>query len=461
MPHATSQFRHLPYRVTVAHRISAIIYYTADRLSRDAVDLMVLLREFRRSGVDILAVQNPPSDDPLGRAITFMQGTFAEVERREIAERTKRGKVATAKLGRLPQGTGAGLFGYHYDTTTKTRRTNIDQVRVVRRIFAMAAEGTSVHGIAAILNWGKIPTLTKKLWHPLTVRRLLDNPAFVGRTYYGRLKRTKEEGKPTKVTVNPESEWILIEGATPAIITQELFDRAHQALSGTRRVVEAPKNYLLRGHIFCETCGSPLTGTILSKRYRYYQCTGARRIAGRPAKCDARYVRADVVEEKAWQEVVKILENPEVIIAEARNHHSDDLPYAERELKRIERELKALVREEERLVKALRKGLSQERIVLRELEDIQKSRADLQRDHSEIQASRRMLNDIDNLEEQIKDVCNLVKQNIEGLDYEGKRLALDAITATVIAGPDGHSLYGLLPTKLRHHCTNIGMMTCT
>ena len=35
---------------------------------------MILLREFHRSGVEVVAVRNPPSDDQLGRAITFMQG---------------------------------------------------------------------------------------------------------------------------------------------------------------------------------------------------------------------------------------------------------------------------------------------------------------------------------------------------------------------------------------------------
>jgi DNA invertase Pin-like site-specific DNA recombinase len=44
-----------------------------------------------------------------------MLGAFAEVERREIAERTMRGKRAAAAKGKFPQGNGAGIFGYDYD----------------------------------------------------------------------------------------------------------------------------------------------------------------------------------------------------------------------------------------------------------------------------------------------------------------------------------------------------------
>ena len=57
--------------------IEAMVYHSADRLSRDSIDLMILLREFQRAGVKAYAVHNPPSEDPLGRAVTFMQGTFA------------------------------------------------------------------------------------------------------------------------------------------------------------------------------------------------------------------------------------------------------------------------------------------------------------------------------------------------------------------------------------------------
>ena len=151
--------------------IEAIVYHSADRLSRDSIDLMILLREFQRAGVKVYAVHNPPSDGPLGRAVTFMRGTFAELERRVIVERTMRAKRAIAEHGRLPQGTGSGFYGYDYDRSAKTRSINHGQAELVRRMFAMIGEGQSLHGAATPLNREGYRTASGARWHPQGIRR--------------------------------------------------------------------------------------------------------------------------------------------------------------------------------------------------------------------------------------------------------------------------------------------------
>ena len=40
--------------------LAAIVYHSADRLSRDSIDLMILLREFQRAGVKVYAVNTHP-----------------------------------------------------------------------------------------------------------------------------------------------------------------------------------------------------------------------------------------------------------------------------------------------------------------------------------------------------------------------------------------------------------------
>ena len=51
----------------------------------------------------------------------YILGYVGEKERALIAERTARGKRAVAEKGRMPTGTGRGLYGYHYDSTKKVR----------------------------------------------------------------------------------------------------------------------------------------------------------------------------------------------------------------------------------------------------------------------------------------------------------------------------------------------------
>ena len=57
----------------------------------------------------------------MGEAITYLRGTFAQVEAEKIRERTMRGKKAFLQKGKLPTGTGKGLYGYKWDKENKKR----------------------------------------------------------------------------------------------------------------------------------------------------------------------------------------------------------------------------------------------------------------------------------------------------------------------------------------------------
>ena len=427
--------------------IEAIAYHSADRLSRDSIDLMILLREFQRAGVKVYAVHNPPSDDPLGRAVTFMQGTFAELERRVIVERTMRAKRAIAKGGRMPQGTGAGLYGYDYDRSAKTRSINHGQAEIVRRIFVIIGEGQSLHGAATLLNREGYRTVSGARWHPQGIRRLVTNPAYAGRTYYGRTKRIRREGQLVGIEARTPEEWIEIPGVTPAIVSKAEFDRAKAALGQPKkRLTRPPQNYLLRGHISCGDCGGPMTGTILSKRYRYYQCVNARSSTYRPATCSARYVPAEPLEGSVWPEVVKILEDPSVVFAELDRRRASAEPYREADVTRITRELKTLDRQRERILRLARFEDFDDAQIEAELRDIRTRVEALEQERATIEASRRSILSLNSDKEAVAKACARVKERLGSMTYEWKRFALDAIGAKVVATPEGSTLHGYLPS---------------
>ena len=165
-------------------QVEAVCYYSPDRLSRDAVDLIVLIREFQRAKVRVVSVQQSPQDDPIGRAITFLAGTFAEVERREIVERTSRGKVKAAQLGRVPNGFGryGGPYGMHYDPVTKKLSWISDtQKEVVRRIIRDCLNGASISAITMALNQEGVPSASGGGWYRNSVHSVLRH----AKTYAG------------------------------------------------------------------------------------------------------------------------------------------------------------------------------------------------------------------------------------------------------------------------------------
>lgn len=57
-------------------------------------------------------------------------------------------------------------------------------------------------------------------------------------------------------------------------------------------------------------CGSPIIGTTLNGKYRYYKCRGATPTATRGKICDAGYIKADELESSVWEKVLDMLSNP-------------------------------------------------------------------------------------------------------------------------------------------------------
>ena len=108
--------------------------------------------------------------------ILYVQGFAGQLERLRFIDRTRSGKAAVARTGRLPNWTAAGLTGYDYDKTRKVRVVN-EEANVVGKMFQWAYEGASVYQIALRLNELGIPTKRGCKWHPLGVRRILQNRA--------------------------------------------------------------------------------------------------------------------------------------------------------------------------------------------------------------------------------------------------------------------------------------------
>ena len=112
-----------------------IVAYAVDRLSRSQNHIGILFDEFETSGVTLAFVTERFEDTAVGRFILAARAFIAEVEREKIAERTMRGKEERARSGLIPQATGRGMYGYHYDPTAGRRLVNGEQAAVVRRIF--------------------------------------------------------------------------------------------------------------------------------------------------------------------------------------------------------------------------------------------------------------------------------------------------------------------------------------
>ncbi len=111
--------------------IQALVCYATDRLARNPIHIAIVAEECQKHKVNLVFVSEPLDTSPEGQLIQYVKGYAAQMEREKIKDRSRRGRKARAKGGKLPTGRGV-LYGYNYDKQTGTNIANksLDNVRM-------------------------------------------------------------------------------------------------------------------------------------------------------------------------------------------------------------------------------------------------------------------------------------------------------------------------------------------
>ena len=176
------------------------------------------------------------------------------------------------------------------------------------------------------------PPRVQGRWNVPTLRGILTNPVYTGEVYAGRIQEACGTGATaTPRRVRPREDWITV-ASIPAIVTQEQFDRVQDKLAQNRQFARRNNTahaYLLRALVSCGVCGLACLGRCLPSGYRYYCCRG--KLSGlhshRPTKCPSRYIPAEQVDALVWEDLCRLLNEPEAIrFALERAHGGHWLP---------------------------------------------------------------------------------------------------------------------------------------
>jgi site-specific DNA recombinase len=247
------------------HEIDVIVVDKYDRFYRDSIEDQLATRELEKNGVLVLSASE--RIDPQTATGRFSRNVISAVNqyiRENIREEVMRKTDQVAKkgywLGGLPP------FGYDLkeikDPEAQRKRKvlviNEKEAPIVRMMFEMYASGHSYSEILDKLNEMGVKTRRGNTWPKNSLYELFRREEYAGvYTYKVGHKHSSHAHR---------SDTIRIEGAIPAIVSKELFNKV-RARYGSR-YKQYQREYILRGLIFCGDCGAPMNGNSGT-----YQCS--------------------------------------------------------------------------------------------------------------------------------------------------------------------------------------------
>jgi site-specific DNA recombinase len=452
--------------------IEAVLVYSPDRLSRKYAYQVLLAEEFSRCGVAVVFLQAPSGQTAEDRLLVQFQGMIAEYERAQILERHRRGKRHKAQLG-VVSVLGGAPYGYRYikksDGAEACYQVIEHEAEVVRMVFdAYTRDGLSINAIARLLNQRQIATRRGDTrWERSTVWGMLRNPAYGGKACYGKTELRPRQritrpirlrnGVSSRDSANherPRQDWIEI--AVPALVSDETFELAQEQLEKNRRF--APRRTaqpsLLQGLLVCRQCsyGMYRTSTRTSKRMLYYyRCLGSdgyRHLRG--ALCNNRPVRQDYLDEFVWREIVRLLEDPNLVQAEidrrmetARN--ADPLRHRQQHLRQQQIRLQNGI---ERLLTAYQEELLSLAQLRQRMPVLRKQQ---QTTDSELQSLELAATDQSRylrLTETLTEFCTKLRSRAQTLDVIERQKIARLLIKEILVGPDTIIIRHVIPV---HH----------
>ena len=190
---------------------------------------------------------------------------ISECYSRDMSMKTKSAKYAKMRRGEYQ----SVICPYGYRKSADGRMEPDEDVAPnVQMIFQWASEGNTAAEITRKLYAMNIPTpgeyrklkgkdyynvsRTNGVWSTSTVLRILEDQRYIG-TYVIGKRKVKEIGS-RHTQLKDESEWFKIPNHHPAIVSVDLFEKANASIKCFSLLNKKPRDYLLRGKVFCGCC---------------------------------------------------------------------------------------------------------------------------------------------------------------------------------------------------------------
>ena len=419
-------------------RFEKVLILDPDRLSRKYAYQVLLLEEFEKRNIGIEFLNHKIGESPEDALFLQIQGAVAEYEKAKLIERSRRGRLAQAKSGKLIG--NRSPYGYIYKKGTpkeeRMYKINQEEAEGVKRIFELYLEHGSIKEVSKVMTHKErfIPRASN-IWRTSTIERILKNESYIGTTYYNKHKHIEDKNakgykrnKNSKLVRRDRSEWIAIK--IPAIIDNSMFAKAQEILKRNFKPFyrETKNKYLLSGLMKC-VCGSRFNGEFCYGK-KYYRCTNRTKRHPLLRTCNAGSVRAERLEDATWNAFSKAMTTPRLLLEyagfkakEEEIKRSKEQGFLQ-ELKDLERKLNKEISRRDRLVEVYRDGdVDKETYKLK----MELSHNDIEKLKTEKSEKEKILTQAKNIplaKEVIKKFAELMELKIRNLGFEQRRAML-------------------------------------
>lgn len=474
-----ADLRYMPKLAEVCERVRTGIFayvgvHSLDRLIRNAGHLMWLLGEFNMHGVELLSHEDHidwQSEFALFEAL--LRGKGHEQERKQIAERTRRGKIGKMLRGHV-LGIGLRPYGYTKVQADGKRAIIEGEAENVRFIFnAYTSPRGNLTTVADELNHRGVltPSASKgqgrqsEKWSRAQIRNILCNPIYKGVALCHRYKqeiRFSAAGhryKSCQIRNAPviqvssdapsvanyrqaqdEQPVIEIVNGAPAIVSEEIWAQAqHKLETNAGAVTRNDRNfYLLRGLVVCEACNNPMWLIRMGHQgQKYYKCQGSK--LRERQYCGISY-RALPLDAEVWQEVYSRISDPKPIVEKIKKEianlrQSNDV---EEKTRALQARIETIKRGEQRLLRTLAATDDETSVnmIERERSDLEQKRRTLEAELSRLSNLSLDLQKTSDTLQNVAELASRFRDELSRLSGQRQRQIIEALGYRIVIKPD-------------------------